>query len=95
MRDLAPEYHTVQHEGARQAAARWRQVRHHLEYPNIDRRSMDIWLREQRRAFAIETGQIEGLYRLRYGVTETLIAEGFDHVRAAHTVNHISDHTLK
>ena len=31
-----------------------------------------------------ETGQIEGLYTLRRGVTEQLIAEGFAGVRAVH-----------
>ncbi len=95
VRDLAPEYHAVQHAGARQAAARWKAVRQQLEDPAIDRRSMDIWLREQRRAFAIETGQIEGLYQLRRGVTETLMAEGFDGVRGAHSVTDIGDDTLK
>ncbi|MCY4152020.1 MAG: Fic family protein [Aestuariivita sp.] len=56
---------------------------------------MAIWLREQRRAFAIETGQIEGLYQLRHGVTETLMAEGFEGVRGAHSVTDIGDDTLK
>ncbi len=95
VRDLAPEDHAIQHAGARQAAVRWKAVRQQLEDPRIDRRSMDIWLREQRRAFAIETGQIEGLYQLRKGVTETLIAEGFDGVRGAHSVTDIDDTTLK
>lgn len=56
---------------------------------------MDIWIREQNRAFAIETGQIEGLYLLRRGVTETLITEGFEGVRGAHSATDIDDGTLK
>ena len=95
VQDLRPDHQSLQHDGARTAAARWKTLRQQLENPNIDRRSMEIWVREQRRAFAIETGQIEGLYQLRRGVTETLIAEGFDNVRAAHTVNAMTDHTLK
>ena len=40
-----------------------------------DRYALEQWLREQRRAFAIENGQIEQLYTLRRGVTERLIVE--------------------
>ena len=78
VRDLAPDHSGLKHDGARAAAARWRQARRKLEVPAIDRSAMDIWLREQMRAFAIETGEIEGLYLLRRGMTETLIAEGFE-----------------
>ncbi|MCY3996776.1 MAG: Fic family protein [Rhodobacter sp.] len=95
VRDLAPEHHGLTHDAARQAAARWREVRRKLENPDIDRSSMDVWLRSQRRAFAIETGQIEGLYLLRRGVTETLIAEGFENVRAAHAVGNVDDRTIR
>ncbi len=93
--DLAPEYHALAHDGARRAAERWRGVRARLESTKTDRTGMDIWLREQRRAFAIETGQIEDLYLLRRGVTETLIAEGFENVRGVHSVSSIGDETLK
>ncbi len=95
VRDLAPEHRQLQHDGARQAAIRWRQAGRKLEDPDIDRSSMDIWFREQRRAFAIETGQIEGLYLLRRGVTETLITEGFEGVRGAHSIAGIDDNTLR
>ncbi len=80
---------------ARACPARWRQARRKLEDPSIDRSSMDVWLQTQRRAFAIETGQIEGLYLLRRGVTETLIAESFGAVRGAHSATEISDNTPK
>ena len=95
VRDLAPEHHGFSHEPARQAATGWREARRKLEDPGIDRSPMDVWLRSQRRAFAIETGQIEGLYLLRRGVTETLIAEGFENVRGSHSVGDIGDDTLK
>ncbi len=95
VRDLAPEHRGFSHEPARQAARRWQESRKKLEDPEIDRSSMDVWLRSQRRAFAIETGQIEGLYLLRRGVTETLIAEGFDNVRGAHSAGDIDDDTIK
>ena len=77
-------------------AARWHEVRARLQDPRVDRTLLDIWLRERNRAFAIETGQIEGLYTLRRGVTEQLIAEGFSGVRAVHAVETgISDETLQ
>ena len=80
----------------RERAARWHDLRARLQDPSVDRTLLDIWLRERNRAFAIETGQIEGLYTLRGGVTEQLIAEGFEGVRAAHAVEPgLSDETLK
>ncbi len=95
VRDICPEHRQLKHDYARACAGRWRQARRKLEDPSIDRSSMDVWLRTQRRAFAIETGQIEGLYLLRRGVTETLIAEGFERVRGAHSATEIAGSTLK
>ena len=95
VRDLDPSLHGYAHRVAREEATNWHAVRRKLEDPTIDRTAMDIWLREQRRSFAIETGQIEGLYLLRRGVTETLIAEGFERVRGAHSVTSIADETLQ
>ena len=46
-------------------------------------------------AFAIETGQIEGLYTLKRGITEQLITEGLDGVTSAHTLEGIDDETIK
>ena len=80
----------------RERAARWHDVRGRLQDPAVDRTLLDVWLRERNRAFAIETGQIEGLYTLRRGVTEQLIAEGFEGVRAVHAVEpSLSDETLR
>ena len=56
---------------------------------------MQGWLRERVRAFAIETGQIEGLYTLRRGVTEQLVAEGFAGVVGAHTYEALEDDTIR
>ncbi|MDE2789208.1 MAG: Fic family protein [Paracoccaceae bacterium] len=95
VRDLPSECRDWTHAGAREAARRWAAARHKLENPDIDRSLMDVWLKEQKRAFAIETGQIEGLYRLPAGITETLITEGFESVRGTHSVTAIDDATLK
>ena len=95
VRDLDPALHGVAHEGARRAAARWADARRRLEDPAVDRSSMDIWIREQNRAFAIETGQIEGLYLLLRGVTESLITEGFEGARGAHSAIDIDDDSLR
>ena len=95
VRDLAPEHRQLQHDGARQAAGRWREARQRLEETTIDQSAMDIWRREQKREFAIETGQIEGLYFLRPGVTDTLLAEGFEGVLGADSLIGISDQALR
>ena len=91
--DLAPEFRRFAHDGAREAAACWQALRHRLDSSGIDTSSMDIWFRSMRRIFAIETGQLAGLYTLRGGVAETLIAEGFGNVRGAHAEEQV-DETL-
>ena len=94
VRDLDPAYWHLQHDGARQAARQWREIRSDLEDKSFDKSSLVLWLKSQKRAFAIETGQIEGLYLLQRGVTETLIAEGFEGVRVTHSAIDVSDETL-
>ena len=80
----------------RERVRRWHDARGRLQDPAVDRTLLDIWLRERARAFAVETGQIEGLYTLRRGVTGQLIAEGFEGVRAVHALEPgLSDRTLK
>ena len=44
----------------RERVRRWQEARARLQDPGVDRTLLDIWLRERARAFAIETGQIEG-----------------------------------
>ena len=75
--DLPPEAERWGSAHYRECAGRWRALRERLRDPAVDSTLLDIWLRERNRAFAIETGQIEGLYTLRGGVTEQLIAEVF------------------
>ena len=94
--DLPPEAERWGSAHYRECANRWRDLRDRLQDPSVDRTLLDIWLHERNRAFAIETGQIEGLYTLRRGVTEQLIAEGFAGVRAVHAVEPgLSDETLR
>jgi len=94
VRDLDPRLTGYAHEAARWHAKEWRERRLALENREFDRRLMDRWLAEQKRAFAIETGQVENLYLLRQGVTETLISEGFEGVRGAYSVTRLDDDTL-
>ena len=84
--DLPPEAEGWGVGSYRETVGRWREARRELEDRKVDRTLMDIWLRERNRNFAIQTGQIEGLYLLRRGVTEQLITEGFESVRGAHSV---------
>ncbi len=95
VKDLDAELAGFTHEVARHHANRWRERRLALEDRKHDRTLMDQWLAEQKRAFAIETGQIEDLYILRRDVTETLVSEGFEGARGAHSVTDITDHTLR
>lgn len=53
----------------------WARHREALRQDPAKERFMGGWLRERVRAFAIETGQIEGLYTLRRSVTEQLVAD--------------------
>ena len=94
--DLPPEADGWSLASYRELVGEWREVRRTLEDRKVNRYLMDIWLRERSRAFAIETGQIEGLYLLRRGVTEQLITEGFEGVRGAHSVApELDDATLR
>ena len=94
--DLPPEAEGWGVPAYRKIVGQWREARRELEDRRMDRTLMDIWLRERNRAFAIHTGQVEGLYLLRRGVTEQLITEGFESVRGAHSVTgELEDRTLR
>ncbi len=81
--------------GYRELAQRWLDCKASLgKHPEAND-FVAVWLRERVRAFAIETGQIEGLYTLRRGVTEQLLAEGFAGVAASHTLESVNDETLR
>ena len=73
----------------------WRTQVREITDRKKDRTILNIWLRERRRAFAIETGQIEGLYTLKRGVTEQLITEGLKTVVSSHTLENVDDITIK
>ncbi len=93
---LPDDAHTWRNEPYDRAREEWREVKAALARRGTDRYALEQWLREQRRAFAIENGQIEQLYTLRRGVTEQLIVEGLECVRGAHTVEGIlEDETLQ
>ena len=81
--------------GQAQQEAAWAAHRQALKQDPAKERFMQGWLRERVRAFAIETGQIEGLYTLRRGVTEQLIAEGFAGAVGAHTYEALEDETIR
>ena len=76
-------------------AQEWASIQASLKERDEPRAFLDKWLEERGRAFAIETGQIEGLYRLKHGVTEQLIAEGLAGAVGAHTVESLQDRTIK
>lgn len=75
--------------------AEWNECLGGLKAGSPESRFLDGWLRERIRAFALETGQIEGLYTLRRGVTEQLIAEGFAGAVGAHTFEGLEGRTLR
>lgn len=81
--------------GYREMTRRWLDAKARLKQDGPEGEFMREWLAERARAFAIETGQIEGLYTLKRGVTEQLIAEGFAGVVAAHTVESVADRTIR
>ncbi len=81
--------------GQAEQEAAWARSRELLKADAEKERFIGGWLRERVRAFAIETGQIEGLYTLRRGVTEQLVAEGFAGVVGVHTHESIEDETIR
>ncbi len=94
--DLPPEAATWGLSSYREVVARWRDARTRFADGKVDHTLMDIRLRERRRGFAVETGQIEGLYHLRYGVAEQLLTEGFEGARGSDSlIGGLSDETLR
>ncbi len=81
--------------GFAELEAQWSDFRGKMRPGSPESRFLGGWLRERVRAFALETGQIEGLYTLRRGVTEQLVAEGFAGAVGAHTVEGLEDRTLR
>ena len=81
--------------GYAEVAQQWEDLRRVLTRPGSNRLALDIFLRERQREFAIETGQIEGLYTLKRGITEQLITEGLEGVRSIHTLEGVDDRTIQ
>lgn len=81
--------------GQAELEATWARLRAALHGDAAKERFVQGWLRERARSFAIETGQIEGLYTLRRGVTEQLVAEGLAGVVGAHTHESLADETIR
>ena len=76
-------------------ATEWTEIRGCLKDRAEPKAFVDLWLEERARAFAIETGQIEGLYTMRRGITLQLMAEGLGGVVGAHTVEGVEDRTIR
>ena len=76
-------------------AARWATALEALKTDAAAVRFVEGWLRERARAFSIETGQIEGIYTLRRGIAEQLVAEGLAGAVGAHTVESLDDKTIR
>lgn len=76
-------------------AEEWTDIRERLKDRAEPKAFVDLWLVERARAFAIETGQIEGLYTMRRGITLQLMAEGLEGVLGAHTVEGLDDRTIR
>ena len=81
--------------GYAELAQEWLSIRAALKDRDEPRAFLDKWLEERGRAFAIETGQIEGLYTLKRGITEQLIAEGLSSAVGAHTLENLEDRTIQ
>ena len=60
----------------------WRAARGMGSRNHLEERTAEIWTRERQRRFAIETGEIEGIYRLRREAKERLEHEGLETARA-------------
>ena len=81
--------------GYQEQADRWRSLLREIKKDPEKDKYVSNWLEERQRAFAIETGQIEGLYTLKFGITEQLMVEGLKGVVASHTVEDVEDRTIK
>lgn len=81
--------------GHNELVSEWKRLNEQLKREQADNTLLAIWYRERQREFAIHTGQIEGLYTLKPGVTAHLITEGFKNVVSAQTHEGVKTATLK
>ena len=92
MPEGAREWHFL---GYKERADRWLSLLREIKKDPEKDKYVSNWLAERQRAFSIETGQIEGLYTLKFGVTEQLMVEGLAGVVASHTIENVEDRTIK
>ena len=94
--NVPPEAKGWTSETYRYERERWHDAREALAESRPDSNALELWRRERNRLFALETGQIESLYTMRPGITETLITEGLENARASHTIEErLDDDTLR
>ena len=94
--DVPADAHSWTSDLYRTALERWQRASLLISEPGTDRTALELWNTERKRLMAIETGQIEDLYKFKRGITEQLITEGLEHARASHTVEQdLSDKTLR
>ncbi len=91
---MPPEARSWARTGSRDNESEWALIQTKLK-SGPQRRFIDAWLQERGRLFAVETGQIEGLYTLRRGITEQIIVEGLASVAGSHTLENIDDDTIR
>ncbi len=84
--DMPPEATEWRNQGYQEVLSQWHALRPQLESTRLDKKIIEIWSEERQRRFAIETGQIEGLYLIPKGITEQFITEGLESVRLSHTL---------
>ena len=76
-------------------AVEWQSIRAHLAQDEEARLFVRAWESETLRRFALETGQIEGLYTMRPGEDVDLVIEGFDTASANQVIEPISTQQLQ
>ena len=92
---MPPDAHGWAYLGYAPLAERWLDMLWRIKKDPEQDKFVAGWLAERQREFSIETGQIEGLYTLKRGITQQLIAEGLAGVTASHTVENVEDRTIQ
>jgi len=95
VRDLAPDLIGYRQELAAHYSERWHKCRLALKRQRQGEGLWQAWFDQWKNRYALETGQIEGLYQIPRGMTETLIAEGFSGVLQSHSVTAAEQVNLK
>ena len=75
--------------------ADWREVREGLSCGESARMFVQAWEDERLRLFALESGQIEGLYTMRPGATEDVVTEGYNTAKATQVYEDMNTQELR